>query len=341
MSNARTCYSSQAVLELLDRINEEKTVSHDLRSSNTGESRYFVPIGSIEGWFRGGQTDYARAENVLTAIFDSANSTDHEIPVSASDVTDYCCRVLCILVLIGKAEFIARFVRYDTLRDDRLPFPRSGPPEHFPPDPTDSDFYDKFFQAQWMFCAPKLTSASDLEIGSDNVLPFCYSEHLQGPVFMIRVHPRHDGLGSRPGATRPNRGAVHSGTGSIIQHLHPLVPHTYAVKSFRSRRRDTYDSELAAFLRVTRSGTRSAPGLIGFYGGFRYRDTFNIMLEYADGKTLGDLFHHEPTCDDGQQILDFWNSFLETLKGLYEIHNQHMLLQRRGTPERLAVILQG
>lgn len=62
------------------------------------------------------------------------------------------------------------------------------------------------------------------------------------------------------------------------------------------------------------------PGMIGFYQSFHYRDTFNILLEFADGDTLEKFFLDRARPTTGAEIIDFWESLLGIIKGVCVLH---------------------
>ena len=61
--------------------------------------------------------------------------------------------------------------------------------------------------------------------------------------------------------------------------------------------------------------------LIGFHGAYEHNDTFNILLEFADGGTLEDLFDRSPRPEQPRERLDFWSRLFGGLfKALNLIH---------------------
>lgn len=90
-----------------------------------------------------------------------------------------------------------------------------------------------------------------------------------------------------------------------------------------------------SFLSLDRA--EPTPGLIVFYGGFQHRDTYNILLEYADGGTLEDVFQKLDPPSRGFEINAFWRSFLEIFKGVEGIHE----LSRDGQDLKGSKVFQG
>ena len=97
--------------------------------------------------------------------------------------------------------------------------------------------------------------------------------------------------------------------------------HEYALKTYHgSHAEHYYRTEVRNFAELTFSRTDPTPGLIGFYGGFEHGEKFNIVLEYANGGTLEDVFQtwEPPSC--GAEIITFWTAFADILKALGSIH---------------------
>lgn len=63
------------------------------------------------------------------------------------------------------------------------------------------------------------------------------------------------------------------------------------------------------------------PGVIGFYGSYKHGKTWNIILEYANEKTLEDYFTKDRTPRTGPGIYDFWESLLSLNRALEGMHD--------------------
>jgi serine/threonine protein kinase len=304
---------------------------------SANEPRFFIPNDHIQKYFESGKNEYSRAEELLHAVFNTSHIGIQALPVHPQDVTQDCCKVFCILIRIGRGEYIPQFVKYaDTIGDAKLPFSRNQCPEKFPI----ADFYDKFVDEQWKFCAPQIKSRANLHIDADLVLPFHVCEHIQGPVHKVIIHKNHDQLVSKNRVHLLANPQLYDGA-EILQ-AKRNDSNTYAVKVFRSSRDEvSQKKESSAFEYITKGGTRSTPGLIGFHGGFTYGDSFNLILEYAEGGTLADLLQKSADLHEGQEIFDFWSAIFETFKGLQAIHEQHIRLERGQSTEAKAVILKG
>lgn len=179
-------------------IDRESLESHDITgtiSRTETNPRKFVANRRIEKHFQNQDDNYQRVRNLLRAVFNTKDDKTDQFKVSPRDLAQHCTRVFCILVLIDKPEFIGTFVGYAKLWDICLPFERH-PPDEFPRDSTDPEFYQKFIAAQWQFCALVLQNHSCLRVPEDQILPFIGSKREGGgvaaTVHRVEVHEAHD-----------------------------------------------------------------------------------------------------------------------------------------------------
>ena len=94
---------------------------------------------------------------------------------------------------------------------------------------------------------------------------------------------------------------------------------TFVLKTFHGpEARKYYDAEKQGFQNLN-SGT-IPPNIIGFFGTFVQKETYHMILEYADGGTLEEYMEKEPP-DNGKDILAFWENVLKLIAGLLKIHN--------------------
>ncbi|KAK6391531.1 hypothetical protein LTR65_004366 [Meristemomyces frigidus] len=180
--------------------------------------------------------------------------------------------------------------------------------DEFPVAHEDPNLFSKFFSEQWRFCSNKLErlDSGSFYVKRERVLPLLEKRWLASGVTAslhhIVVHPDYDNLRDRDGDN-----AAH---------------HEYALKTYRGQHAERYYStEVHNFAQLTSRASTSTPGLIGFYGGFEHGDTFNILLEYANGGTLEDMFQQREPPSCGDDIIAFWNAFVEVLKALASIHD--------------------
>jgi hypothetical protein len=179
------------VQDLFDKIKRESVDAYDITNITSPTREKFVPAGKIEAYFREGS--YERTKRLLRAVFGSSP------PVSAKDVAEKCCRVCCILAILGRLKFIGIFFRHPNLRDDRLPFDHGRAPPHFPVDTGMENFYERFCEEQWQFVTPELyDTTSAIQFEEQSILPFIGLAFVGGGgssfVYKATVHPQHDKL---------------------------------------------------------------------------------------------------------------------------------------------------
>ena len=143
----------------------------------------FIPFSAVQEYLGASQ----RVEELLAAL--SAKNVD------AQYVRDHYLRSLAILLLIGQGPMIEHFVRYLSLKDNRLPFRTR--PEDFPHS-SDSEFFDRFHEKQWQFCAVDLKYTMDLQLHKEEILPITQKEEIgrggNANVFKIVVHSEYNNL---------------------------------------------------------------------------------------------------------------------------------------------------
>ncbi|KAF7187457.1 Mitogen-activated protein kinase kinase 2 [Pseudocercospora fuligena] len=262
--------------------------------------RTFIPAAVVEDYLREGK--YWRARKLLQEVCDSEED--------ARAVADDYPRIFCILAELGrrKARLIKQFVRNPSFSDTRLPFgDASRPPRSFPADPNDASFYEKFYKAQWKYCAPELRAHTRLDWPDEYILPFTHlkrkDEGHDAKVYRAEIHIAHDKLSSRPSETQ-----------------------CYALKSFRKSGEGTqaHERETTAFTHITNLGSRQTPGLITYYSSFTHLGTFNIILEFAEVGNLEEFYESAIRPVGGEQIINFWENLFDTTKALFTIHESYL-----------------
>ena len=98
--------------------------------------------------------------------------------------------------------------------------------------------------------------------------------------------------------------------------------HTFVLKTFRSQRaRDLYRKEREANEKVHGSfDGRYETGIIGYYGSFEHRNTFHIILEYANRCTLEHYLDTVPQPIEAEDTYSFWENILVLIRALEAIH---------------------
>ena len=77
-----------------------------------------------------------------------------------------------------------------------------------------------------------------------------------------------------------------------------------------------YKQEVNGFRSV-----KHADSIIKYYGSYIHGNEFNILLEYADKGSLEDYFQTESPPSRGVDIIKFWESLFQLIKGLKAIHS--------------------
>lgn len=108
---------------------------------------------------------------------------------AADYVVDHYLRPFAILLCMNLGHFITRFVEYDQLRDEKLPF-ESRPPNF--PEHTKSDIWKDFYSQQWEFCPVTLRFNMEQNLGEHEILPFATKEKVgeggTSSVYKVTAH---------------------------------------------------------------------------------------------------------------------------------------------------------
>lgn len=91
----------------------------------------FLPVTRLQSYF-----DRRQLSKLLGVLFKDDVPPDHRI------LRENDSKVFCILLYIGKREYIEHFMQHESLNDQRLPFDPQRP-THFPRDPNDQEFFSK------------------------------------------------------------------------------------------------------------------------------------------------------------------------------------------------------
>lgn len=93
---------------------------------------------------------------------------------------------------------------------------------------------------------------------------------------------------------------------------------TYVLKPYLSDEASKCcGNKVAAFRRAR---DVKSPNLMGFYGSFTQEQTFNIILEYANGGILEDYFRSTPPPSTARDRISFWRRSLMSTFSLKAIH---------------------
>lgn len=92
------------------------------------------------------------------------------------------------------------------------------------------------------------------------------------------------------------------------------------MKTYRTPEAEEYfKAEREAFVKL-RYDEQPHPNIIEYYGSFVREGTYNIILEYADRKSLDEYMRDTDAPTSVQEIMLFWSRFFAILDGLVQIH---------------------
>ncbi|KAI4126118.1 MAG: hypothetical protein LQ338_003923, partial [Usnochroma carphineum] len=269
------------------------------RRSGTVTGYGFIPVSAVKDYLGANQ----RVESLLTSLF----GKDFAKTVDAETVRKHYLRPLAILLWIGQGDMIRHFVRYQSLKDHQLPFRTC--PEDFPISPQDPNFFRRFFNEQWQFCATDLEYNMDLHLHKEEILPILHKQEIgRGGNAIVskivvdeeynRLVPQHWKIPERP---------------------RDLL-NTFVLKTYRGAdAKDQHKAERDAFINL-RYDNKPSPNIIAYYGSFVDDDTYNIILEYADGGTFEDFMATRSKPPSEEAMLGFWNRLCSITHGLATIH---------------------
>lgn len=66
--------------------------------------------------------------------------------------------------------------------------------------------------------------------------------------------------------------------------------------------------------------TKPSDNIVAYYGSFQHGETYNLILELANGGDLGEYLKSTQRPQTAQEIHDFWCSLTNVLKGLFRVH---------------------
>ncbi|KAL8793424.1 MAG: hypothetical protein Q9195_004010 [Heterodermia aff. obscurata] len=266
-------------------------------------------------------------ENLLRAHFPDGDRLVERIDVG--QIKRSYARIFCLLIVIGKGEFIIHFTEYG-ISDRHLPLSRHKP-DGFPTDPADSRFFETFLQRQWQFCVPELKVMNGRRFDpSEWILPIRMvkrlGEGVSADIYQVEVHGYYD----------PHETDCNDQSNTSYRSSGQRRPKTLVLKSYRNvpHAERYWNNEWQALKRLHGNGT--CENIVGFHGSFVLGGVFHILLEYADMGTLEDYLTTIPPPCSSEDINTFYKSLLRVVYGLLRIHNSpapDILKNREGGPE--------
>ncbi|KAI1416916.1 kinase-like domain-containing protein [Hypoxylon sp. FL1857] len=274
------------------RFVHEQTNQYVEQFSDNDKS--FIPFPVLcEYWTK------ARISRVL-------NASHPPLSFDIDGIKDGYIRTFSTLVYCNRITDFHNFTKYN-LNDSRLPLEKR-------PDDWKDRFFDRLFSSisehQWLFfpLVFKHIHLEDRHLDPRQILPIIKMDRLshgrviQGDaavVQKIKIHDLCNSLVPQDGKGRP------------IQNI-------FALKTYhRPKFLRLYENEVKA-LRVLKNSR--PPNVITYYGSFRQNNTFNIILEYADGGDLAE-FLRTTQSPKGSEIQQVWESLSHSFKGLHSIHH--------------------
>lgn len=164
--------------------NKIKGIQGDVETSRC----FFLPNSALKARFT---TGHVRQLN--EAVLGTTR-----LPFNVKDILDDYCKVFCILLEIGKGEYLEHFSRDSSLCDQRLPFEPESRPQSFPNVPNDPEFFTKFCEKQWLVCPPEFRKKSDSKYRKEVILPIIESTYKEqggsARIYQIKLHQCYDKL---------------------------------------------------------------------------------------------------------------------------------------------------
>jgi serine/threonine protein kinase len=108
----------------------------------------------------------------------------------------------------------------------------------------------------------------------------------------------------------------------------------FVLKTYRSADDISLYRQEVEMFKALNSSERETPEIIKCFGSFRQRGTFNLILEFANGGSLLDLFQNSSPPIRVDELLRFWASMFELSKGLRFIHELSPTLPDGSTSSR-------
>lgn len=210
-------------------------------------------------------------------------------------------KTLSILVCMDKPGYIKDFISQD-LDDHRLP--HLSKPQDLP---VDQSFMETFMETQWQFC------------------PLRFEDR----IYMRKVHPDHimpikslDRL--TPETQDVDRAVVSKAVLYSQRGPEPGSNNecTVAFKTYHGvNNKDLWENEVITFNTI--ENQNGSQHLIRCLGSFKTKngnlDQYTIILEFADGGTLLNMFENEPILHQKDR-LSLYSSMFKLLLGLGNLH---------------------
>ncbi|KAL9599629.1 MAG: hypothetical protein Q9219_003713 [cf. Caloplaca sp. 3 TL-2023] len=265
----------------------------------------------------------------IEAILDLLFKDDPQSKPSAELVRRFYLRPFVILICAGHPLEISCFLKYQDLRDDHLPFHTC--PASFPALSESDQRWIHFYEQQWIFCAVELHYGMGLKLGPRDVLPITRREPkasgASASISTIDVHPDYDKL--QVEKVLQAQDAMETSIANKIQTTGVPSLHTYVLKTYETPEAEDYFRAEADGFRILENASKGKENnVISYYGSFERAGTdgegtsFNTIFELAEYHTLEDFMGDTDPPSTQENLVTFWQRFLEVIRGLIAIHGQ-------------------
>lgn len=275
----------------------------------------FIPRSHLEEYFN----RPCRLENLLDVVLDASKRPE----IAPNLVRLHYSRCFATLLCIGEGSMISHFYQHESLRDEKLPF--RARPDEFPT--TSPDKFKEFQDAQWQFCALNLEYGMNGRFKPDDIVPIIHKEKIGegGSAIVYKIVVDQDYHSLRP----PSHAiAVFSDAPVYVltsltemeQDWRQQCKNTFVLKTYReAEAENNYKAERNAHMKLRWNG-KPSPHIIACYGGFVHGNSYNLILEYADGGTLESFMRKTKPPSTIEDVLLFWDRLSEITHGIMCIH---------------------
>ena len=184
--------------------------------------------------------------------------------------------------------------------------------------PSDCRYpFKAFHEKQRQFCVsdPEASKLFDTHFDDKAVLPFISTTQLRkgtnSSTFKVKVHPEYDSLVGDVSKTFILGRDWRKRTRPQFR--------TYVLKTYSLNNAESYANEVEAYRRLMQRPHVDSE-MVKFYDSFGHCRSFNILLEWADQGILEGVFRTKRQPTSGDEIITFWDNFVQLIQALSRIH---------------------
>jgi hypothetical protein len=290
----------QTVKDFIQFVNE--TSLQFIGEDGAGEQRHYITQSALERYWT-----IDRVQDILTAF---------RLHLSAENVQRDYMRILSILTVCNKTEYLTEFTKLDLL-DNAIPLkeaPRAWPVAF-------TNLYDDFYSHQWKFCPFQINPLSmhTKHLSKEYTLPPGQIETLNsnGDYDLIKVTLDHNCIKSKVSISTP----CHIGN-SADEHkeIDDKNQRVYIFKMFKETTVAHFLAEEEAYKHVSERGLQPE-SLIKYYGSFVHDGRPGILLEHQEHISLDDFLSNTEPPTSSSDIMQFWASVSNLVSTLYMLHS--------------------